>query len=149
MFYVWLAGGHLYGKQLFTWLSLVVSFMASFCAVLFPTRCIGWDLGLNWVSFWGISYLLFIIGMSHTHKINKYISVIIKDRYIIVISICTIFLWEMVSCLTFKFKRPSNTNKLCFQNVWRKCQKTIWSTWFISWYLLHYDTKSRNYLIKR
>ena len=36
-----LAGGHLYGKQLFTWLSLVVSLMASFCAVLFPTRCLG------------------------------------------------------------------------------------------------------------
>ena len=30
-----LAGGHLYGKQLITWLSLVVSMMASFCAVLF------------------------------------------------------------------------------------------------------------------
>ena len=29
MFNVRLAGGHLYGKQLFTWLSLVVSFMAS------------------------------------------------------------------------------------------------------------------------
>ena len=32
-----------------------------FCAVLFPTRCLGWDLGLNWVSFWGISYLLSLI----------------------------------------------------------------------------------------
>ena len=32
MLNVRLAGGHLYGKQLFTWLSLVVSF----CAVLFP-----------------------------------------------------------------------------------------------------------------
>ena len=31
MFYVRLAGGHLYGKQLFTWLSLVVSFIASLC----------------------------------------------------------------------------------------------------------------------
>ena len=30
-----LAGGHLYGKQLFTWLPLVMSLMASFCAVLF------------------------------------------------------------------------------------------------------------------
>ena len=30
-----LAGGHLHRKQLFTWLSLVVSLMASFCAVLF------------------------------------------------------------------------------------------------------------------
>ena len=29
MFNVRLAGGHLYGKQLFTWLSLVVSLMAS------------------------------------------------------------------------------------------------------------------------
>ena len=29
-----------------------------FCVVLFPTRCLGWDQGLNWVSFWGISYLL-------------------------------------------------------------------------------------------
>ena len=37
MLNVRLAGGHLYGKQLFTWLSLVVSLMASFCAVLFPT----------------------------------------------------------------------------------------------------------------
>ena len=36
-----LAGDHLYGKLLFTWLSLVVSVMVSFCAVLFPTRCLG------------------------------------------------------------------------------------------------------------
>ena len=40
MFNVRLAGDYLYGKQLFTWLSLVVSLMASFCAVLFPTRCL-------------------------------------------------------------------------------------------------------------
>ena len=30
-----LVGDHLHGKQLFTWLSLVVSLMASFCFVLF------------------------------------------------------------------------------------------------------------------
>ena len=47
MFNVRLAGGHLYGKQPFTLLSLVVYLMASFCVVLFPTRCLGWDLGLN------------------------------------------------------------------------------------------------------
>ena len=35
MFNVRLAGGHLYGKQLFTWLSLVVSFMASFVLSFF------------------------------------------------------------------------------------------------------------------
>ena len=32
---------HLYGKLLFTWLSLVMSMMVSFYAVLFPTRCLG------------------------------------------------------------------------------------------------------------
>ena len=36
MFNVGLAGGHLYGKQQFTWLSLVVSLMASFVLFLFP-----------------------------------------------------------------------------------------------------------------
>ena len=46
MFNVRLAGGHLYGKQLFTWLSLVVSLMAPFCAVLFPLDVLDeiWDL---------------------------------------------------------------------------------------------------------
>ena len=41
MFNVRLAGGHLYGKLLFTWLSLVVSLMASLCGVPFPTRSLG------------------------------------------------------------------------------------------------------------
>ena len=36
MFNVRLTGGHLYGKQLFTWLSLVVSLMASFVLSFFP-----------------------------------------------------------------------------------------------------------------
>ena len=36
MFNVRLDGGHLYGKQLFTWLSLVVSLMASFVLSFFP-----------------------------------------------------------------------------------------------------------------
>ena len=36
MLIVRLAGDHLYRKYLFTWLSLVISLMASFCAVLFP-----------------------------------------------------------------------------------------------------------------
>ena len=36
MFNVRLAGCHLYRKQLFTWLSLVVSFMASFVLSFFP-----------------------------------------------------------------------------------------------------------------
>ena len=46
MFNVRLAGGHLYGKQLFTWLSLVVSLVASFVLSLFPLDVLDeiWDL---------------------------------------------------------------------------------------------------------
>ena len=46
MFNVRLAGGHLYGKQLFTWLSLAVSLMASFVLSFFPLDVLDeiWDL---------------------------------------------------------------------------------------------------------
>ena len=46
MFNVRLAGGHLYGKQLFTWLSRVMSLMASFVLSFFPLDVLGeiWDL---------------------------------------------------------------------------------------------------------
>ena len=46
MFNIRLAGGHLYGKQLFTWLSLVVSLMASFVLSFFPLAVLDeiWDL---------------------------------------------------------------------------------------------------------
>ena len=46
MFNVRLAGGHLYGKQLFNWLSLVVSFMTSFVLSFFPLDVLDgiWDL---------------------------------------------------------------------------------------------------------
>ena len=46
MFNVILAGGHLYGKKLFTWLSLVVSLMASFVLSFFPLDVLDeiWDL---------------------------------------------------------------------------------------------------------
>ena len=36
-----LASDHMHGKLLFTWLSLVMLMIVSFCAVLFPTRCLG------------------------------------------------------------------------------------------------------------
>ena len=39
-----LAGDHLYGKQLFTWLSRVMSLLMSLCAVLFSTMDEIWDL---------------------------------------------------------------------------------------------------------
>ena len=46
MFNVRLAGGHLYGKQLFTWLSLVVSLVGSFVLSFFPLDVLDgvWDL---------------------------------------------------------------------------------------------------------
>ena len=46
MFNVRLAGGHLYGKQQFTWLSLVVSLMASLVLSFFPLDVLDeiWDL---------------------------------------------------------------------------------------------------------
>ena len=46
MFNVRLAGGHLYEKQLFIWLSFVVSFMASFVLSFFPLDVLDgiWDL---------------------------------------------------------------------------------------------------------
>ena len=46
MFNVRLAGGHLYGKQLFTCLSLLVSFVASFLLSFFPLDVLDriWDL---------------------------------------------------------------------------------------------------------
>ena len=47
MLNVRLAGDHLHGKQLYTWLSLLMSLMTSFCAVLFfPLDVLDeiWDL---------------------------------------------------------------------------------------------------------
>ena len=62
MFNVRLAAGHLYGKQLFTWLSLVVSLMASFVLSFFPLDVLDeiWDL-IESVSegFLTYSFLLF------------------------------------------------------------------------------------------
>ena len=65
MIHVRLSGDHLYGKLLLTWLSLVMSMMVYFCAVLFPNRCLRWDLDLNWVNFWGFSYPLFLTFYFH------------------------------------------------------------------------------------
>ena len=46
MFNVRLAESHLYGKKLFTWLSLVMSLMASFVLSFFPLDVLDeiWDL---------------------------------------------------------------------------------------------------------
>ena len=62
MLNVRLASGHLYGKQLFTWLSVVVSLMASFCAVLFPPDVLDeiWD-GIESVSEGFLTYFCFFV----------------------------------------------------------------------------------------
>ena len=67
MFNVRLGGGHLYGKQLFTWLSLVVSLIASFYTVLFPTRYFYdiWDL-IESVSEGFLTYSSYEIPLSTT-----------------------------------------------------------------------------------
>ena len=67
MFNVRLAGGHLYGKQLFTWLSLVVSLMTSFVLSFFPLDVLDeiWDL-VESVSEGFLTYSCFIaITPSH------------------------------------------------------------------------------------
>ena len=65
MFNVRLAGGHLYWKQLFTWLSLVVSFMASFVLSSFPLDVLDgiWDL-IELVSEGFLTYSISPVGIS-------------------------------------------------------------------------------------
>ena len=48
MLNVRLASGHLYGKQLFTWLSLVVSLMAYFVLSFFPLGVLG-GIWVGWL----------------------------------------------------------------------------------------------------
>ena len=69
MFNVRLAGGHLYGKQLFTWVSLVVSLVASFVLSFFPLDVLDeiWDLiesiseGFLTYSFLALACVLFLL----------------------------------------------------------------------------------------
>ena len=64
MFNVRLAGGHLYGKQLFTRLSLMVSLMASFVLSFFPLDVLDeiWDL-IESVSEGFLTYSWFMFGL--------------------------------------------------------------------------------------
>ena len=69
MFNVRLAGGHLYGKQLFTWLSLVVSLMASFVLSFFPLDVLDeiWDL-IESVSEGFLTYSHCILGTADERR---------------------------------------------------------------------------------
>ena len=81
MFNVRLAGGDLYGKQLFTWLSLVVSLMASFVLSFFPLDVLDEISGLNWVSFWGVSYLFFDIFILNISVLKIFLPIFKYENY--------------------------------------------------------------------
>ena len=72
MFNVRLAGGHLYGKQLFTWLSLVVSLLASFVLSFFPLDVLDeiWNL-IESVSEGFLTYS-YIIETPFQHDVNVF-----------------------------------------------------------------------------
>ena len=69
MINVRLAGGHLYGKQLFTWLSLVVSLMASFVLSFYPLDVLDeiWDL-IESVSEGFLTYSFTVIKMGKKYE---------------------------------------------------------------------------------
>ena len=71
MFNVRLASGHLYGKQLFTWLSLVVSLMASFVLSFFQLDVLDtiWDL-IESVSEGFLTYSLSHNNAQTYHSLN-------------------------------------------------------------------------------
>ena len=60
MFNVRLAGDHLFGKLLLTWLSLVVSFMASFVLSFFPLDVL--DGILNLIESISEGFLTYSLG---------------------------------------------------------------------------------------
>ena len=69
-----LAGDYQYGRWLFTWLSLVMSLMVSFCAVLFPQDVLDeiWDLieSVSGVCVWrGGGGVLPTLAISVSHHI--------------------------------------------------------------------------------
>ena len=76
MFNVRLAGGHLYGKQLFTWLSLVVSLMASFVLSFFPLDVLDeiWDL-IGSVS----EGFLIYFSILYNNQCSKIMSICVED----------------------------------------------------------------------
>ena len=118
MLNVRLAGDHVYGKLLFTWLSLVMSMMVSFCAVLFPTRCLGWDFKLNWLSFWGFPCLL-LLNMSFVHVYQ--------------------FIWVLVSHLALKVDGMWGSGSLPFFYFALTHLKNKASAWFLRYFLHKID----------
>ena len=109
MFNVRLAGGHLYGKQLFTWLSLVVSLMASFVLSFFPLDVLDeiWYL-VESVSEGFVTYSLytFLSELSCIHAVP----VILSVKLIIFLKVYQVNESTLLAC-TFvpKFRGIENT----------------------------------------
>ena len=81
MLNVRLAGGHLYEKQLFTWLSLVVSLMASFCAVLFPLDVLGEILDvIESVSEGFLTYFSLLAHTEYTLFLQKRLLIVVMGQ---------------------------------------------------------------------
>ena len=74
MLNVRLAGGHLYGKQLFTWLSLVVSLTASFVLFFFPLDVLDeiWDV-IESVSEGFLTYS-YISQLARVAKVSSHVT---------------------------------------------------------------------------
>ena len=79
MFYIRLAGGHLYGKQLFTRLSLIVSLMASFVLSFFPLDVLDeiWDF-IDSVSE---GFLIYSLNVTQIYLFLFYLQVIHISRF--------------------------------------------------------------------
>ena len=83
MFNVRPAGGHLCGKQLFTWLSLVVSLMVSFVLSFFPLDVLdeAWDLIVS-ISEGFLTYsVMDTTFLCFDSKYLKYLSVLIIPNW--------------------------------------------------------------------
>ena len=97
MFNVRLAGGHLYGTQLFTLLSLMVSLMASFVLSFFPLDVLDeiWDL-IESVSEGFLTY---------SFKLKKN-GIFVRENLKISIVITNVI--EFIDTLMHKTERPSS-----------------------------------------
>ena len=69
MFSVGLAGGHLCGKQLFTWLSLLVSFMASFVLSFFTLDVL--DVIWDFIESVSEGFLTYSCIANATYKVSR------------------------------------------------------------------------------
>ena len=107
MFNVRLAGGHLYGKQLFTWLSLVVSLMACFVLSFFPLDVLDaiWDI-IESVSEGFLSYSFMSVAKVSFRKFHMKMTTRISPLFKRVSNLSTTAPWKWIglNSMLFMFK---------------------------------------------